>query len=54
MKLYANASSDCPTNFEIHRSDVEIDSLSEDSYESDIRHPKLQIYKTCTPLHVGD
>ena len=35
--------------------DVEIDGSSEDSYESDIRPPKRQIFKTCcVPLHIGD
>ncbi|CAD1479604.1 unnamed protein product [Heterotrigona itama] len=32
---------------ELYRSDVEIDSLSKDSYKLDIRPPKQQICKTC-------
>ena len=54
-EFYADALSECPSDFEIYRSDVEIDSLSEDSYESDTGPPKRQICKICcVPLHVGD
>ena len=36
----------CLSDFEIYRGDVEIDSLSKNSYESGIRPPKRQICKT--------
>lgn len=41
-ELYADALSDCSSDFEIYYSDVEIDNLS------DIRLPKWQICKTCS------
>lgn len=41
-ELYAYDLSDCPSDFEINFSDLESDSLSEDSYESDIKLPKQQ------------
>ena len=51
--LYADALSDCPSDFEINSSDSENDNLSEDGYESDIKPPKEQIYKTCcVSLHM--
>lgn len=43
-ELYADALSDCPSDFKIYCSDLEIDSLSEDSYECrilDLRNGKL-------------
>ena len=39
-ELCADALSDCPSDFEIYCNDTEIDSLSKDSYESDIRLPR--------------
>ena len=39
--------SDCPSDFEIYFSDMEIDSLSKGSYESDIKPPKRQICQIC-------
>ena len=39
-ELYADALSDSLSDFEIYCSNVKIYSLSEDSYESDIRPPK--------------
>ena len=51
MNYSADALSDFPSDFEIDiGSDVEIDSLLENSYESDIAPPKRQICKTCLPL----
>ncbi|XP_072760300.1 uncharacterized protein [Anoplolepis gracilipes] len=41
-ELYADVLYDCPSDFEINCSDLENDTLSEDSYESDIRPPKRQ------------
>lgn len=41
-ELYGDVFSNCPSDFEIFYSDVEDDSLSEDSDESDIRPSKRQ------------
>lgn len=41
-ELYGDDFSDCPSDLEINCSDSEYDSLSEDSYESEIRPPKRQ------------
>lgn len=43
-ELYTDALSDCPCDFEIYRSNVKIDSLSE---ESDIRS-KYLLNQLCT------
>ena len=42
-ELYANGLSDCPCDFEIYCSDVEIYGLSEDSYESLFRFLHIHI-----------